>query len=109
MGETRLFTPSSVLTFDTVQEDTARLLLLLKNADVTQIRIDLSQVTHCDSAGLALLIEAKRLSSQYHKTLLIDEIPDLISGLAEFCGVENILIAYNPKSYSTESCGHDGK
>ncbi len=85
------FKPSCELTFDTVQPDVKRLLNLFLDDETTKIRLDLSEVTHCDSAGLALLIEAKRLCKQYDKPLIIKSMPKMVSVLAEFCGVEAIL------------------
>jgi phospholipid transport system transporter-binding protein len=87
----QLFKPSHELTFDTVQQDSKRLLTLLQDNKTTSMRLDLSEVVQCDSAGLALLIEAKRLCKQYKKTLTIDIMPKAISALAEFCGVEVML------------------
>ena len=90
MGE-QLFIPSSLLTFDTVQSDSKRLMTLLHDNKTTTVRFDLCDVKQCDSAGLALLIETKRLCNQYHKTLVIEGMPKAISALAEFCGVDAML------------------
>ncbi len=87
----QLFKPSCDLSFTTVQSDSQRLLSLLQDPDTTVVRLDLCDVTHCDSAGLALLIEAKRLCIQYDKTLLIEGMPKKIATLAQFCGVEAML------------------
>lgn len=85
------FKPSHELTFDTVQRDNQRLLKLLEDSKTISMRLDLSDVVHCDSAGLALLIEAKRLCKHYKKKLTIDHMPKAITALAEFCGVEVML------------------
>ena len=85
------FKPSNALTFDTVQSDNLRLLKLMSDNSTTSIRLDLQDVTQCDSAGLALIIEAKRLCRQHKKTLEIVGVSAPISSLAEFCGVEAIL------------------
>lgn len=87
-----IFKPSNELTFHTVQSDRERLLMSLQDGSVTSLRFDLSQVMHCDSAGLALLIEAKKLCRQYNKPFVIDEMSKEIHALAEFCGVEAILL-----------------
>ena len=87
----QLVKPSCELTFDTVQLDSQRLLKLVQDTKTTSLRLDLHDVVQCDSAGLALLIEAKRLCQQYNKLLIIDGMPKAISALAEFCGVEAIL------------------
>jgi phospholipid transport system transporter-binding protein len=86
-----LFTPSDLLTFDTVECDRHRLITDLQKKTVEHLRFDLSHVVHCDSAGLALLIEATRLCRRYKATLEIAGMPDAIYALAEFCGVEDML------------------
>jgi len=91
MVSVNIFKPSKALTFDTVDSDSQGLLRLLRDSETTAIRLDLGEVEHCDSAGLALLIEAKRLCKQYDKTLTIEGMPKAISALAEFCGVEMML------------------
>ena len=87
----QLFKPSSSLTFDTVQQDSERLLKMFRDNKTASIRVDLGGVTDCDSAGLALLIEAKRLGIQYHKPLIIEGLTKATFTLAEFCGVEAML------------------
>lgn len=91
MPSSQLFKPSHELTFDTVQRDNDRLLMLLRDNKIESIRFDLGDVALCDSAGLALLIEAKRLCKQYDKALTIEVMPKSISALAEFCGVDAML------------------
>ena len=87
-----VFTPSNILTFETVHADSVRLLKLLRqNREVTSIRFNLSNVVHCDSTGLALLIEAKRLCNQRNILFVMDHISESLSGLAEFCGVDTLL------------------
>ena len=87
----RIFIPSPALTFDTAQPNISRLLKLLRKDKTTSILLDLNQVVQCDSAGLAFLIEAKRLSKQHQKPLTITGIPKMIGSLAEFCGVYALL------------------
>ncbi len=87
-----VFKPSSCLTFDTVQKDSQRLLALLKVEKGQSLCLDLHEVAQCDSAGLAFLIEAKRVCQQYKKTFLIEGLPDVISALAVFCGVDTLLL-----------------
>ncbi len=88
----QLFKPSCELTFDTVQKDSQRLLKLFRDNNTTSLHLDLSEVVQCDSAGLALLIEAKRLCKHYNKPLTIEGLPKAISALAEFCGVDAMLM-----------------
>lgn len=91
MKSANVFKPSHALTFDTVHSDGQSLLTLLRDSEIQAIRLDLADVAHCDSAGLAWLIEAKRLCKQYEKALTIAGMPKAISALAEFCGVEAML------------------
>ena len=53
--------------------------------------IDLHDVKQCDSAGLALLIEAKRMASVKNKLLKIVGGSQRLVALAKFCGVEVVL------------------
>ncbi len=85
------FKPANELTFDTVLLDSQRLLKLVRDDKATSIRLNLGEVQECDSAGLALLIEAKRLCKQFNKKLTLVGMPKSIAALAEFCGVEKML------------------
>ena len=87
-----LFIPSNQLTFNTVQSDVKRLFERLRNNKETSLCLDLRAVTQCDSAGLALLIEAKRLCKKHNKAFEIVGMSKAIQALAEFCGVESILM-----------------
>jgi len=93
MMDKQSFVPKEVLTFDTVQSDNLRFLQWLQNNKLKNVRLDLSNVVQCDSAGLALLIEAKRLCLKHHKVLSIIGMPKVISAWAKFCGVEAMLMA----------------
>jgi len=53
--------------------------------------LDLTEVIHCDSAGLALLIEAKKLCKQHNKNFKVVGISTTTLSLAAFCGVNDIL------------------
>lgn len=85
------FNPSGELTFDTVQSNLKVLKNMFSSEDVSTLELNLSDVIKCDSAGLALLIEARRLSHQYNKNLVIKGASETINSLAEFCGVEFVL------------------
>ncbi len=85
------FRPANELTFNTVQDDVARLQKLLNGQQIKTLHMDLQNVTYCDSAGLALLIEAKRLCKQHDTSLELKGVTKAISALAEFCGVAAIL------------------
>lgn len=82
---------SGELTFDTVQTHHENLVNTLKDPDLTVLNLEMNEVTQCDSAGLALLIEAWRLCETTHRTLKLKGVSKKIHALAQFCGVENIL------------------
>lgn len=85
------FKPSLEMIFATVQADCERLLKYCHDSKDAFLHLDLSEVTHCDSAGLALLIAAKRLCKEQNKTCNFEGMPKSIQALAEFCGVDEIL------------------
>jgi phospholipid transport system transporter-binding protein len=85
------FQPSNELTFYTAPENIEALIVFLNRLNTDKLHLDLSAVTLCDSAGLALLIEAKRLCRQKNKTLIIQNMPKAINALAVFCGVSDII------------------
>lgn len=85
------FIPSDELNFTTVETDIQRLAEYCRQLKTPVLKLDLSGVRHCDSAGLAFLIEARRLAREFHKAFRIDGMSKSIRSLAEFCGVEGIL------------------
>lgn len=87
-----LFELGEEMTFATVEDDRKRLANFYKNArNNSDLIMDLRSVKHCDSAGLALLIEAKRMAKQYRCSCKIKGISEDLTALAKFCGVEEIL------------------
>jgi phospholipid transport system transporter-binding protein len=82
---------NSELSFDTVQAENQRLTDILRAEKTSSIFLDLSAVEHCDSAGLALLIEAKSLALRYAKQLTMSDLPASIAALAKFSGVDTLL------------------
>jgi phospholipid transport system transporter-binding protein len=91
MTSSYVFKPSHHMTFNTVVSDRKRFLHDLQKRAVTHMQIDLSLVVQCDSAGLALLMEAMRLCRRYQTSLEIVGMPHAINALAKFCGVEQVL------------------
>lgn len=92
---TPAFIPSSYMIFTTAEKDRRSLLEYCRNLGKADLRIDLSNVSHCDSAGLAFLIEAKRLARENKKSCQIEGMTKGIQALAEFCGVDKILMSGN--------------
>lgn len=85
------FKPGSELTFKSVVSVRSKLNKALIDDSSNRFCLDLSDVTQCDSAGLALLIEAKKLCRQNDKTLEIIGISTETQSLAEFCGIKSFL------------------
>jgi phospholipid transport system transporter-binding protein len=89
--ETTYFKLGAELTFSTVVAVRDTLFKTLKTDSHDIFCLDLSDVLHCDSAGLALFIEVKKLCKQHNKIFKVVEVPSTTRSLAEFCGVKNIL------------------
>ncbi len=61
--------------------------------DLPRVRtLDLSGVPLMDSAGVAQLIEWKRLALQAGRVLAIQNLPDQARAIARLCQVENLLL-----------------
>ncbi|QEY51899.1 STAS domain-containing protein [Legionella longbeachae] len=87
------FKPDVDLTFKSVVEVRAKLYQALMDDKTNLFTLDLSSVKHCDSAGLALLIEARKLCKKSNKAFEVIGMPAETQSLAEFCGVKSILQA----------------
>ena len=85
------FKPGSELTFKSVVSIRAQLYKALMNDTSDRFCLDLTDVNHCDSAGLALLIEARKLCKKNNKIFEVIGISPETQSLAEFCGVKSIL------------------
>lgn len=85
------FKPGPVLTFKSVVSVRTRLYKAVIDNTSDRFCLDLSDVSQCDSAGLALLIEARKLCIQSNKIFEVIGMSPEIQSLAEFCGVKSIL------------------
>ena len=85
------FKPGVALTFKSVVAVREKLYQALIDEASGSFGLDLSEVRHCDSAGLALLIEARKLCKKNKKNFEIIGMPEKTQSLAEFCGVKGIL------------------
>jgi len=85
------FKPGGELTFKSVVSVRDKLYKALMEDTRERFCLDLSDVTHCDSAGLALIIEARKLCKQNNKVFDVIGISPETQSLAEFCGVKTIL------------------
>jgi len=95
MNESSVFKPSHALTFDTVSSDLARLAQHLDKHSQAILLFKLEHVTYCDSAGLALLIQARRLCQEKQCALQIEGMSQAILALATFCGVDILFVGEN--------------
>jgi len=57
---------------------------------LSDIKVDLKDVTHTDSAGLVLLLEWLRTAQTLKKTLTFIHIPDQLLALANVSGVAQL-------------------
>lgn len=89
------FVPSREMSFQTVMADRQRLLDYCATLKKSPMILNLSQVDQCDSAGLAFLIEARRLAQERQLICHIEGMTRAVHALAEFCGVDSILSAYD--------------
>jgi phospholipid transport system transporter-binding protein len=80
---------SGELSFDTVNRLLERSRVIFDGAK--EICVDLANVTHSDSAGLALLIEWLRLAKQGDKKLKYRSLPAQLKALASISDVEELL------------------
>jgi len=77
------------LTFNSVRSIFQESLNFLNKLE--EIHIDLSQVTHSDSAGLALLTEWQRLAQEKKKRIYFENLPDQLLNLARVSKVDALL------------------
>ena len=56
------------------------------------LEVDLADVSHCDSAALALLIEWKRLTIKHNQSIVFKNLPVQLIKMAKMSGVEQIFI-----------------
>lgn len=85
------FRPTNELTFDTVIANRANFYADLLKDNSGILCLDLESVVHCDSAGLAFLVEAKKLCKKHNKNLQLMGMASKTKSLAEFCGLEVVL------------------
>jgi phospholipid transport system transporter-binding protein len=86
------FKPSDTLTFDTVSSNITRFMHVILGASCTDVVFDVHDVRHCDSAGLALLIEARRLCKTQQCQLSIEGLTKNMLDLATFYHVDALFL-----------------
>jgi phospholipid transport system transporter-binding protein len=58
---------------------------------VQEFEVDLSQVDHADSAGLALVLEWKAQAAERNARVVFTGIPESMVSIARLCQVESLL------------------
>ena len=91
------FKPSTMMTFATAKNDWERFLTYTIDHPGKIVNFELKEITHCDSAGLALLIAAFRLCKQNNKLICLENVPQDLYALTDFCGVAPIFFANEVK------------
>lgn len=91
-----IFKPSEALTFATVEAERLRFIAhcqAKKSAqdDSLNIEMQLQQVLQCDSAGLAFLIETKKIAQQHGLEVQMHPMPASAAALADFYGLRTFL------------------
>lgn len=79
------------LTFATVMIQRKFLQTAINLSHESLLEISLAGVTHCDSAGLALLIDTKKFAAKRSKKVNFSSLDENSYNLAKFCGIEPIL------------------
>lgn len=88
-----VFLPSLLMNWRTVPGDALRLAGCVNvMTEGSTLSIDLTHVSECDSAGLALLIDAERRCHFKKITCVLTGMTDSVKKLALFCGLESLLL-----------------
>jgi len=86
---TATLSPQGVLDFETVPVIWKELSGQCQTA--SRIQLDLSAVTQCNSAALALLIALMTEADRQHKSISIVNIPPRLLEIAAACGIRTLL------------------
>ena len=89
----REYIVSGAVVFSTVPDLVKRLLSYFKSYERDQIEstvtVDLSQLTDCNSAGLAMMLEMAKDARIYGIECYFDNLPDSLRIIAKVYGIEN--------------------
>lgn len=86
------YTVSGRLDFSTVPQLAKQASALIKSeqpAAGSPVVVDMSQVSDCNSAGLALLVEMTKQAAVHHIALRFEHLPDSLLSIAKAYGIEN--------------------
>lgn len=85
------FAARGVLTFPTARRARSAGLHALRTAGASELEIDLSAVSHADSAGLAVLLDWLAVSKREGRRLRYAGLPAGLLGIAHISGVAELL------------------
>ena len=88
-----IFLISGELSFSTVSGALSESSLLFNGE--SEMIVDLKDVTHVDSAGIALLIEWLGMANHQTKKLEYRNVPEQMLAIAKISGLEGVLIGTN--------------
>lgn len=91
------FRPPRTITFATVEQERVRFLAYCRDFHDELMIVDLAKVEQCDSAGLAFLIEAKRISKARGCSSKIINMSQATQALAQFYGISDLLLGVSEK------------
>ena len=77
------------LTFYTAQKLLQESQRFIQNLD--HVHVNLTRVNHCDSAGLAFLIELKRFAEQNNIRMDFQSLPEQLTALAQVSRIDGML------------------
>ncbi|MEW8555219.1 MAG: STAS domain-containing protein [Candidatus Thiodiazotropha sp.] len=77
------------MTFSSVKDLLQRSTELFSSVD--ELEVDLSQVDHADSAGLALVLEWMAQAGERNAKIVFTGIPESMVSIARLCQVESLL------------------
>ncbi|MET0071072.1 MAG: STAS domain-containing protein [Candidatus Thiodiazotropha sp.] len=77
------------MTFSSVRDLLQRSTELFSSVD--ELEVDLSQVDHADSAGLALVLEWMAQAGERNAKIVFTGIPESMISIARLCQVESLL------------------
>ncbi len=93
---------SGELTFSTVPTLLTKAAAILTDSPQgAAVDVDLTAVSHADSAGLALLIEWHRLASDTGRSLHFHHLPKQMLALARVSNLESLLVSGSQQAVST--------
>lgn len=83
----KTFKPSKDIVLSMVEDFKEKLLKII-NQDIKELAIDMKNINHIDSAGLGVLIAAKKSVEQAGGQLNLNNVPENIESLLQVLGLD---------------------